>query len=453
MIYCYQRPCSINLAYGFPLPCVSPATGNTYPLSFLMSLPYNFFSLFLCLCLSDSSTVHICLTPHMRLARCPRFSLGNINEDGAPSEPILVCLGSRSGFDTHNSSSELVLLEWGRLLRSYPDILTTSPMEQSLLTEAILTCSRLLIAQDTIAETYSPLSVSSREQVLVGGFPFPGLYCASLPARPFLSPDWICLETQWRTVNAILVIHLPTANIHVCTYDTIGEQLNISIPFRHLQCDAVLPAPLSDTSPSSSSSSWLSPCLYSLSIVNIHPAGGIVLLSSSPVTPPFLLYAATQNVIAAATSSAEAAPSNPLSYPVPTCHSNELPTIHIATIKPPTSTSHSSVVRSRPGPMTCHVLHTPVPDSAGALTLVMDSILILPPVDQRADGEGEGESKQPVESLPPLLVCPHGGPHSAFTTAYVAQYSHFLCSHGGYALLLINYRGSTVIRLILYYYT
>lgn len=43
---------------------------------------------------------------------------------------------------------------------------------------------------------------------------------------------------------------------------------------------------------------------------------------------------------------------------------------------------------------------------------------------------------------PPLIVIPHGGPHSASTTAYVPSHA-YLCSHGGYALLLVNYRGST----------
>eukprot|EP00612_Vaucheria_litorea_P001100 CAMPEP_0171459608 /NCGR_PEP_ID=MMETSP0945-20130129/4823_1 /TAXON_ID=109269 /ORGANISM="Vaucheria litorea, Strain CCMP2940" /LENGTH=742 /DNA_ID=CAMNT_0011985659 /DNA_START=140 /DNA_END=2364 /DNA_ORIENTATION=- len=41
----------------------------------------------------------------------------------------------------------------------------------------------------------------------------------------------------------------------------------------------------------------------------------------------------------------------------------------------------------------------------------------------------------------PLIVIPHGGPHSAHSTSFVAEYA-FLCGIG-YALLLVNYRGST----------
>lgn len=78
--------------------------------------------------------------------------------------------------------------------------------------------------------------------------------------------------------------------------------------------------------------------------------------------------------------------------------------------------------------MSCYILHTSYDE-----TNIDDneSILILPPSSQNSSGK-----------LPGLLVCPHGGPHSAFTTAYVAQYSDFLSYLGGYAILLVNYRGS-----------
>ena len=42
---------------------------------------------------------------------------------------------------------------------------------------------------------------------------------------------------------------------------------------------------------------------------------------------------------------------------------------------------------------------------------------------------------------PPLIVVPHGGPHSASLKAYQPSCG-FLCAHGGYALLFVNYRGS-----------
>ncbi len=41
----------------------------------------------------------------------------------------------------------------------------------------------------------------------------------------------------------------------------------------------------------------------------------------------------------------------------------------------------------------------------------------------------------------PLIVVPHGGPHSAFTTSFTAPYA-FLALHLNAVVLLVNYRGS-----------
>ena len=46
------------------------------------------------------------------------------------------------------------------------------------------------------------------------------------------------------------------------------------------------------------------------------------------------------------------------------------------------------------------------------------------------------------DNLPAVIVVPHGGPHSAHSTLYMPSYA-YLCGHGGYAILLVNYRGST----------
>lgn len=42
----------------------------------------------------------------------------------------------------------------------------------------------------------------------------------------------------------------------------------------------------------------------------------------------------------------------------------------------------------------------------------------------------------------PLIVVPHGGPHTCMSTSYVPTYS-YLCKHGRYAILHVNFRGST----------
>jgi acylaminoacyl-peptidase len=43
---------------------------------------------------------------------------------------------------------------------------------------------------------------------------------------------------------------------------------------------------------------------------------------------------------------------------------------------------------------------------------------------------------------PPLIVIPHGGPHSVSSAVYLPS-SAYLCGYGGYAVAFVNYRGST----------
>jgi acylaminoacyl-peptidase len=68
-------------------------------------------------------------------------------------------------------------------------------------------------------------------------------------------------------------------------------------------------------------------------------------------------------------------------------------------------------------------------DSEG---IPFESILLTPTTDAT-----------PSSSSPlPIILVPHGGPHSCFTTAFVASYV-FLAKKLGAAVLFVNYRGST----------
>ena len=48
----------------------------------------------------------------------------------------------------------------------------------------------------------------------------------------------------------------------------------------------------------------------------------------------------------------------------------------------------------------------------------------------------------PSSKLPPLVVVPHGGPHAVTPTTFSHAYA-FLCVSFGFAILHINFRGST----------
>jgi acylaminoacyl-peptidase len=99
-------------------------------------------------------------------------------------------------------------------------------------------------------------------------------------------------------------------------------------------------------------------------------------------------------------------------------------------ISPIASTAFSAVPLTASWDFKCsiEILADPPQVDGVDLDLPVQSILLLP-----------DKAKHPK---PPVIVVPHGGPHSCSSAIYLPSYA-YLCSHGGYALLLVNYRGST----------
>jgi len=92
------------------------------------------------------------------------------------------------------------------------------------------------------------------------------------------------------------------------------------------------------------------------------------------------------------------------------------------------SSRYSSLTVNEATGIKCSIeTHAPPSVDTVEFDLPIQSILLLPK-----------DSKTP----PPLIVVPHGGPHSVSSTNFLPSYA-YLCQHGGYAILLVNYRGST----------
>lgn len=76
-------------------------------------------------------------------------------------------------------------------------------------------------------------------------------------------------------------------------------------------------------------------------------------------------------------------------------------------------------------------------DSAQQGAKDFEAILLMPP------GQSNGPAaKGNHRSSVPLVVVPHGGPHGVMPTAFVPAYA-FLCATQGFAVLHVNFRGST----------
>ena len=99
------------------------------------------------------------------------------------------------------------------------------------------------------------------------------------------------------------------------------------------------------------------------------------------------------------------------------------------------------------------VLSVPVPDVVGAAGASepqhqkreqkIEAVLLMPPPPMR---EGDGSDSKKAAAAAPLVVIPHGGPHGVMPTLFVPAYA-FLCATQGFAVLHVNFRGSTGMHL------
>lgn len=102
----------------------------------------------------------------------------------------------------------------------------------------------------------------------------------------------------------------------------------------------------------------------------------------------------------------------------------------LANMSPISSTSFSSSradASFEPGSGYSYQIMNTLPEH-GDVRVPVGSVLLLP---ERSEGEKL-----------PLIVVPHGGPHTCMSTGFVPSYG-YLCKHGRYAVLHVNFRGST----------
>jgi acylaminoacyl-peptidase len=154
---------------------------------------------------------------------------------------------------------------------------------------------------------------------------------------------------------------------------------------------------------------------YSDVLLHASLEGGVVFTSSAPNCIPKLWHV----------------PSSVLSESTTIIDSDKMP---LPPMYPVAASPFSAIPIAPSLDFTCDIqLLTELPQGKGSQQNVPDNvpvhtILLLPNLTKFPN--------------PPLIVIPHGGPHSVSSTHYVPSLA-FLCSHGGYAIALVNYRGST----------
>jgi len=213
---------------------------------------------------------------------------------------------------------------------------------------------------------------------------FPGLFIDQLPRDCFCkegSSDCIILSTSWGSVEKIVKVNLETKVLAAIA--------------------VVLPA-----SDMGESGEWNNHNNFSLSVLDVQH-NKILLSLSSPSSPSRLAVLDLFDSGGAKT-------------PTILSKSTDIP-LKISLVKDVSATALSEVPLSMPRELKWKVIKSRVDG------VPFEGIVILPPQHS---------------SRSPLIVVPHGGPHSVTHTAFFPAYT-FLVLHLGAVILHINYRGST----------
>jgi dipeptidyl aminopeptidase/acylaminoacyl peptidase len=271
---------------------------------------------------------------------------------------------------------------------------------------------------------------------------FPGIYTDQLPRNCFLSNDCVVMSSPWGSVESLIAVHLPTKSIQkidVALEGTAQENIN-KISSNILDIQRVENA---NTETGESRSQVLltvgTPC--SSQVVGVldvllkdEKNGDKLVISSSLVLQPDD-YSVAQM---------------PISRKKPTVRKEAAPTPSSEAIMTAEAMVGSGDKLYGPNAKDLRDRLADKKDLNSLLTwqtnryhdekgIPYESILITP---KRTDKGVFGFESMGVDRKCPLIVVPHGGPHSCMTTSYVASYA-FLALRLGAAVLHVNYRGST----------
>lgn len=235
------------------------------------------------------------------------------------------------------------------------------------------------ISQKTLVDVVS-LPGERGDTVQVAGLHFPGLFLNQLPEDCFSSDlNHIVATSEWGSVNKIIAISLKDGSVTPINFDLLGTNNNADSSQRFL-CFA--------------------------------EDGGAIVAQSEVHRPTVLGYL----------------------QPSFLQNGNDIAQSRLLAKLPPISaTSHSSMYlrNSVDTGMGYSYQIFNVQPTHGVVKVPVGGVLLLP--DNCED-----------EKLP-IIVVPHGGPHTAMPTSFEragASYG-FLCKHGRYAILHVNFRGST----------
>lgn len=460
MTYCFQRPCQlqyVKLSDVFNDEISTPQTVPKYP-----------------------------ITSQFTIARSPRFLVDGDNIS-------LIFLGRKDVMSTHNGPCEVYKLDWSTFpfqeeqkgqKETQENNKSDKNNDKSDKSDSITgdgsgTNEHSMTVVDTlISLPFSSLRIKqtfASENNRFSAEKFPGIFCDKLHRHCFLSRNILLLEATWRCASMLLLLNITTKQLTPLAYNGVTCVLHTTFSFLRTPINGAndndIHTNQSNEDEFSSSKKEtkggdkedishegkkeevaLSLCPWSITLLDISSTtDNIVLQASDPTTPPKLIVIQKSDLLQLLVNR-----ENEMSTGeciVPTIVSPVLPTIAVSTLP----IQHQSAVSQATSNFICSQAAS---CSSKLMQIRLDSnnigecILILPfpsPSPSLASSstpavhsnESSDTSTPPPPQRPPMIVIPHGGPHSSFTTAYLAPYE-YLSATCKVALLLVNYRGSIV---------
>jgi Acylamino-acid-releasing enzyme, N-terminal domain len=432
MIYCYQRESSI-----FVVDLTKQLLGNNHNSVMSSSTPI--------VSSRSDAEVHVLVTKGVKLARSARFS---------PFGSRMVFLGSTEGFASHNGCSELLSIDVSDILKSLKTAQTRNievngdAEKGEKRTGEVQEEERTKISTIVRIVPGSCLSESSKPDNT-----FPGIYADQLPRNCFLTPDCVIMSSPWGSVESTIIVELSTKQINKLKipYKNIAPEnegkvstfildIQNSINNKILDEESFHDVLLSISTPSSSQVIGVLRVTLKYSRGNSSCVG--IGISTSLRTPPEN-YKPNLMPITRKKNTKITNISPPLNAEKGELENNEneneIKNVAVKEVKKINTIDFNKMLSGASN--FNHLLDwktTRYHDDNG---IPFESILISPKQGQNGVFNFETPGQNGGRKCP-LIVVPHGGPHSCMTTSYVASYA-FLALYLGAAVLHVNYRGST----------
>jgi len=352
----------------------------------------------------------VCVTPDDQLARSPRFSSTTTTTTSSSSDCKLIYLCNTKGFDTHGGCMGLHVMDWKNIAAGGGGGGLSIQSRREVVKPVFDFPS--IVREDDDDDAGGGVGMNMNLE-------FPGLFVDQLPNHPCTSPDGMYLytTTQWGCRRRIIRISLDDGAITPIQFDIRNGPNSSS----------------SDGDDEGDNGRKMA----SQTLLCLTDNGDAIVSQSTPNSPPTVGFLPSRVLQMADDDDDDGGSKaggvvlvNPLiKFGAIAATSAFAPFSHVS--------SSTTTIKGDDRIQCFGIVASPQEGKDGP---DVEGILLLPPPDSNNNNDNKNDDAKNTKKIP-LLVIPHGGPHSCSTTTFIPSYA-FLCKQG-YAILHTNFRGST----------